>query len=205
MKASWFRTSGRYAVHRCLHALKQYRFASIHCAWARSGETEFAISHFLAGFEVRTKGESKRSFHCNSRLQTFALPFSFILPASGKQDASRRRRRRYAVEAKLQLKPALYSSSSQIHADSSSTTHTLAPGVEVDLGLASPVFPNRTPCLPSQQTARGRRPRIKLRSRSTTWQLVVLVPGSTDTHVAKHMAISRNDPLVPQKNLIFDC
>ena len=32
-------------------------------------------------------------------------------------------------------------------------------GIEVDLTLASPVFPNRTPCLPSQQTARGR-PRI---------------------------------------------
>ena len=51
-----------------------------------------------------------------------------------------------------------------------------------------------TLALASQQTARGRRPRIKLRyrSRSTTWQLVVLVPRSTDTHVAKHMAISRN-------------
>ena len=56
------------SVHRWLHALQQYRFTSIHCTWARSGETEFAISHFLAAFEVRAKGESKRSFRCNSRL-----------------------------------------------------------------------------------------------------------------------------------------
>ena len=50
-------------------------------------------------------------------------------------------------------------------------------------------------CLESNnnKSYNSRRSRIKLRSRSTTWQLVVLVPRSTDTHVAKHMAISRND------------
>ena len=153
------------------------------------------ISHtFLQASKFERKANRNEVFIAtrDSR-RLHIIPFSFILPESGKQDASLRHRR-YAGEAKLQLSwlwnplsIPLGRKSTRIQAQ----LHTLALGVEVDLGLASPVLPNRTPCLPSQQTARGR-PRIKLRSRSTTWQLVVLVPRSTDTHVAKHMAISRN-------------
>ena len=153
---------------------------------------------FLQASKFERKANRNEVFIANrdSRCLHYHFPLFYLQAASKTQafDAAGPAIR-CGVQApvELTLKPALYSSSSQIHADSSSTTHTgtgrrSRPGV----GLASPVFPNRTPCLPSQQTARGRRPRIKLRSPSTTWQLVVLVPGSTDTHVAKHMAISRN-------------
>ena len=96
----------------------------------------------------------------------------------------------------LTLKPALYSSSSQIHADSSSTTHT-GTGRRSRPGVGFTCFPKPhalSPMHPSKPRAvvvRGSSSNL-LRSRSTTWQLVVLVPGSTDTHVAKYMAISRN-------------
>ena len=95
----------------------------------------------------------------------------FILPASGKPDA-RLRRRRYDVEAKLELSRSqtngpLSSSlrtSTQIHADSSSTPHSGRRSakqterhknklhemsvVEVDLNLAAAVFSNRTSFFP---------------------------------------------------------
>ena len=62
-------------------------------------------------------------------------------------------------------------------------------GVEVNLNLAAAVFPNRTsfftiPASGARSSADHARP--------ATWQLVVLVPRSTETHVAKPMAISRN-------------
>ena len=117
----------------------------------------------------------------------------FILPASGEQDA-RLRRRRYDVEAKLELsrpQNPLCSSlrtSTQIHAGSSSTAHSL--GVEVDLNLAAAVFPNRTSFFTIQASGAWSSPG---HARPATWQLVVLVPRSTETHVAKSMAISRNE------------
>ena len=65
--------------------------------------------------------------------------------------------------------------------------HTL--GVEVNLNLVAAVFPNRTSffSIPANR-ARSSADHARL----ATWQLVVLVPRSTETHVAKPVAISRN-------------
>ena len=64
--------------------------------------------------------------------------------------------------------------------------------VEVDLNLAAAVFPNRTSFFPIPASGRARSSADHARP-ATRWQLVVLVPGSTETHVAKPMAISRNE------------
>ena len=165
--------------------------------WARSGETEFAISHFLAGFEVRAKGETKFSL----QLETLDVCIAIFLYSTCKPQA-RRTPSTPAIRCggqapvELTLKPALYSSSSQIHADSSSTTHT-GTGRRSRPGIGFTCFPQTArlvshPSKPRAVVVRGSSSWIAI---STTWQLVVLVPRSTDTHVAKHMAISRNGGL----------
>ena len=63
--------------------------------------------------------------------------------------------------------------------------------VEVDLNLAAAVFPNRTSFFPIDPSKRRAAVRAD-HARPATWQLNVLVPRSTEIHVAKPMAISRN-------------
>ena len=177
-----------------LHSHNRFMHGS-NCTWARSGETEFAISRVTTSlyFEFEPKANRNKVFHRNFEYSPKSVLF-FFLPASGKPDA-RLRRRRYDVEAKLELsRPQtngpLSSSlltSTQIHADSSSTAHSGRPS-RPELGCS---------CFPKPHASFFPIPASGARSsadhaRPATWQLVVLVPRSTETHVAKPMAISRN-------------
>ena len=112
-------------------------------------------------FVLRAKAISKRSFssslgvQCNSR-----VCISFIISSTGKRQARRKPstlaircggQARVESTTKTPHQLPLYSSSSQIHADSSSTAHTSSRSRPE---LAA-VFPNHTPLFPirSQQTA----------------------------------------------------
>ena len=119
VKASWFHTSGQYAVHGSLHSNNFASYGST-AHGRRSGETklaEFATSelcvvyferilewefHVLSAVLLQGKGESKRSFSLQFESQHVCICISFILPGSSKPDAILRRRR-YAAEAKFEL------------------------------------------------------------------------------------------------------
>ena len=88
MKASWFRTSGRYAVHRWLHALKQYRFASIHCTWARSGETEFC--NLTLSCRLRSSSERRIETKFSLQLETLDVCITIFLYSTCKRQARRK-------------------------------------------------------------------------------------------------------------------
>ena len=203
VKASWFRTSGRYAVYRWLHALNN--IASRRSTARGMGAVRWdGVCKLTLSCRLRSWSERRIETKFSLQLETLDVCITifligFILPASGKQDAS--------FDAGDTLwRP----SSSWVDFETRSLLLFVANprGLKLNythwhwaskstwgwLHLFSQTA--RLVSHASQQTARGRRPRIKLRSRSTTWQLVVLVPRSTDTHVAKHMAISRNATLM---------
>ena len=80
-------------VHGWLHPLKQYRFAWIHnargCGQVRRSLQSHTCSHSFC--RLRAKVEWKRSF--SLQLEALDACISLILPTSGKQDESLRRRR----------------------------------------------------------------------------------------------------------------
>ena len=142
VKASWFRTSGRYVV-RWLHALKQsLRIDPLHMGAVRWD----GVCNLTLSCRLRSSSERRIETKFSLQLETLDVCITIFLYSTCKRQARR--------------KPS-------------------TPAIRC--GGQAPVELTLKP-----------RPRIKLRSRSTTWQLVVLVPGSTDTNVAKHMAISRN-------------
>ena len=120
---------GWYAVAlgQSLHA-----WIELHVGAVRWDGVRNLTSHNFAllVLRVRAEGESKWSFSSQLWVQSKSVLF-FILPASGKPDA-RLRRRRYDVEAKLELSrpqtngplSSSLRTSTQIHADSSSTAHS---------------------------------------------------------------------------------
>ena len=169
MKASWFRTSGGYTVHARTWLVASTQTMPLHmdpqCTLARSGEMEFAISHSQSFCSLRANGEWKRSF--SWQLETLDVCISFILPASGKQDASLRCRR-YAVEAKLQLSWLKNPLSTPLRRKSTRTQaqlHTLVIEIGSTYLVASAVFPNHTPCPPSGM--HPSKPRVVVRGSSS--------------------------------------
>ena len=140
LKAPWSRESfvvshfrslhGWYVLHshrQSLRAWIELHVGSVR--WDGSYGVRNLTSHNFV-LRVRAEGESKWSFSSQLWVQSKSVLF-FILPASGKPDA-RLRRRRYDVEAKLELsRPQTHGplssslrTSKQIHADSSSTAHS---------------------------------------------------------------------------------
>ena len=117
----WYAVSLRQSLHAWIE---------LHVGAVRWDGVRNLTSHNFALLRVRAEGESKGSFSSQLRVQSKSVLF-FILPASGKPDA-RLRRRRYDVEAKLELSrpqtngplSSSLRTSTQSHADSSSTAHS---------------------------------------------------------------------------------
>ena len=191
MKASWFHTSGLYMAGTWLHANSCFNLTA--CG---HGQARRETSH---SFVLRAKGDLETKFFIATlgtvQLVSLDVCISIILPASGKRDASLRRWR-YAVEAKLELSPLQnpLSTCSLLRRKFTRTQaqlHTLGVRSRPELAISCSCFPK-----PHALVSDLSKPRVVVRryyARSTTWQQVVLVPRSTEAHVAKSMAISRND------------
>ena len=188
VKASWFHTSGWYVVNGWLHALKQ-----MHGSTARGrGQVRRSLQSHSFVDVLRAKCESKRSFFIATR-DSRRLHFLY--------STFKRQARRKPSTPAIRCRP----SSSWVDFKTHSLLLFVANPCRLKLNYthwaskSTRSWLNSFSCFPKPHALfpipanRAWSSADRSHARSTTWQLVVLVPRSTDTHVAKPMAISRND------------
>ena len=203
-----------WLVRGCTRSSDNRFMHGSNCTWARSGETEFVISRVTTSlyFEFEPKANRNEVFPRNfeyspsrcfslfylqaaSQTHAFDAGDTMWRPSSSWVDHKQTARllrffvlRRKSTRTQTQLHTLGVEVPSK-QKDTKIKLHEMSV-VEVDLNLAAAVFPNRTSFFPIP--ASGARSSADHARPATRWQLVVLVPRSTETHVAKPMAISRN-------------
>ena len=154
-------------------ALRRFMHGS-NCTWARSGETEFAISRVTTSLylEFEPKANRNEVFHRNFEYSPSRCFSFFYLQAASQTHAfdagdTMWRPSSSWVDHKQTARSLRLFLLRRKSMRTQAQLHTL--GVEVDLNLAAAVFPNRTRLsLRSQQAARGR-PQIMCDRRHGNW------------------------------------